>query len=71
MSRYVWIVIDDLPEEFGIPEICGVFDNAKAAKAEAEALRQIDNYKNQYVRIAKWTVRGRSIHQPVRARSAS
>ena len=61
---FVYLVINDVPQELGEIEIVGVFSNKKAAACEIKCLRQID----QYTKVVREVLRDNSIHEPVRKR---
>ena len=65
---FVYLVINDVPQELGEIEIVGVFSNKKAAACEIKCLRQIDQYANQYTKVVREVLRDNSIHEPVRKR---
>ena len=66
---FIFLVINDVPQELGEIEIIGVFSNKKAAETEVTCLRQLDNYANQYTKILVQKLRDKSIHTSVRKRT--
>lgn len=62
----VYLVIDDLPRDFGNYKICGAYSNKKAAETHKEAMRQIDAYANQYVIVQRMPVYDESCWIPVK-----
>lgn len=67
-ARFVYVVVNNLPQEFGEREVHEIFDNRKAAECELKCLRQLDDYANQYMRIERYALRSRSTMTPVKKR---
>jgi len=63
---FVYLVIDDLPPEFGEMRIIGCFNNKRAANEMNKSLRQLDDYANQYVRIRRYKLQTKSTLIPVK-----
>jgi hypothetical protein len=55
ISCGVWVILNDLPRDFGETEIHAIFINKKDAQAEMMRLKGVfwDSYKAQYYKMIK------------------
>lgn len=55
--RYVHVVFDDCPEQWGDKKILGVYAEGRAAKDAMLKIKGGDPVSGQYVEVQKWRVK--------------